>query len=243
MRSILSAFLIVTGVLHADVVSILPVADTTLYNEGGGNIGGGADDNLFIGVTGNGRIVRGLLDFDVASFVPSGSVITSAVLTLNLNRTRTSAMNAGLHVITTAWGEGSSVPSSGGGQGGPSTAGGASWIHTFYNTNFWATAGGDFAASASATLTINPSFGFYSFSSAQMVADVQAWLNSPSTDHGWMVRGEEDGGAMRFDARESGTIGAQPTLTIGYTVVPEPATLGFLLAGLAAMATRRFHHA
>jgi hypothetical protein len=38
-----------------------------------------------------------------------------------------------------------------------------------------------------------------------MVADVQSWLNSPGSNFGWLVLGDESvaGSAKRFDTRES----------------------------------------
>ena len=55
-------------------------------------------------------------------------------------------------------------------------------------------------------------------SSAGLVADVQAWVNSPATNFGWFVIGNEaaQGNALRFDTHESG-VGTQPTLSIDFS--------------------------
>src|SRR5436190_1170134 len=81
-------------------------------------------------------------------------------------------------------------------------AGDATWLNTFYNTQTWATPGGDFAAAASATKTVN-TVGKYTW--IGLAGDVQGWLNSPSTNLGWLLTGPEGGAASakQFDTREN----------------------------------------
>ena len=52
-----------------------------------------------------------------------------------------------------------------------------------------------------------------------MVADVQEWLDSPASNFGWLVLGDETAiaTAKRFDTRESAS---PPMLTIQYTPGP-----------------------
>jgi len=52
-----------------------------------------------------------------------------------------------------------------------------------------------------------------------MVADVQGWLDSPATNHGWLVRGNEGTAstARRFASRQNGFDGFWPRLTVTYT--------------------------
>jgi hypothetical protein len=61
--------------------------------------------------------------------------------------------------------------------------------------------------------------GFYSWSSAGMVADLQAWLTSPATNYGWIMICNEEGApsAKRFDTRENPTAANRPSLTIRYS--------------------------
>jgi hypothetical protein len=67
-----------------------------------------------------------------------------------------------------------------------------------------------------------------------MVADVQSWLNNPAGDFGWflMAQSESTLGTARRFASDEDALGRGPVLTIDYTTVPEPSTLGLL--GLAA---------
>src|SRR3989304_777651 len=95
---------------------------------------------------------------------------------------------ASLRPLLANWGEGTSNADQQEGAGAASTPGDATWIHTFYNTAFWSTAGGDFSSAASAATTVGGT-GQYSWSSAGMVADVQAWLDNPATNFGWIVMG------------------------------------------------------
>ncbi len=74
--------------------------------------------------------------------------------------------------------------------------------------------GGDFSATVSASQSVGP-LGYYTWNSVQMVADVQSWVNNPSSNFGWLVLGDESdlGSAKRFDTRESAS---PPVLTIEY---------------------------
>ena len=56
-----------------------------------------------------------------------------------------------------------------------------------------------------------------------MVADVQARLETPATDFGWMIRGDESARktAKRFDSRQHSTVANRPLLTIEFDL---PAT-------------------
>ena len=53
-----------------------------------------------------------------------------------------------------------------------------------------------------------------------MVADVQAWLDNPASNFGWLVLGDETAiaTAKRFDTRESAS---PPMLTIEFIPGPE----------------------
>ena len=86
------------------------------------------------------------------------------------------------------------------GDGAPATSNDATWRHRFFDTIFWSTQGGDFSATVSASQSVG-AVGQYTWSSAQMVADVQAWLDNPASNFGWLVLGDETAiaTAKRFD--------------------------------------------
>ena len=199
-----------------------PSKDNTLYEHVSGSLSNGAGQHFFAGKTASGLVRRGVIAFDTAGSIPAGSTIDSVSLTLNMSRTKfVTGQTIALHRTLADWGEGTSVAVGGGGgegAGGPSTAGDATWIHKFYSTTPWASAGGDF----SATVSANTSVGIvnqYTWTSAQMAADVQAWLDSPSSNFGWILIGNEGTNttAKRFDSRENATVGNRPVLEVQYS--------------------------
>jgi len=98
--------------------------------------------------------------------------------------------------------------------GAPATPNDATLRHRFFDTIFWTTEGGDFSATVSASQSVGP-VGVYTWSSSQMRADVQSWLDDPASNFGWLVLGDESDilTAKRFDTRESAS---PPVLTIQY---------------------------
>jgi hypothetical protein len=208
------------GNLRADEVTIVSSRDNTLFEDPTGSLSDGAGEDFFSGRTNqdSNSIRRGLLYFHIGSAVPSGSVITQVTLTLYLNKTITpDPKETSLHRAFLEWGEGTSN-SYGEGSGAPATPGDATWLHTFYDTLFWSSAGGDFEASPSATTTLGY-YGYYTWSSTQMIADVQSWLDSPASNAGWVVIGDESKKltATRFNSREfSGSGNRHPRLRIEF---------------------------
>ena len=208
---------------RADIVVLTAVKDNTVYQtySGSPTNSNGKGEHIFAGRTGDGYVRRALLAFDLTS-IPSGSTITSATLTLNMSRSKASGVNVSLHRASASWGEGTSNATQEEGQGAPATPGDATWAHRFYPTSFWATVGGDFRSTTSAVVNVSRE-GPYSWSGTGMVADVQAWLNNPGTNFGWLIRGNEvqDRTATRFDSHENLTVSARPVLRVGY-VPPQP---------------------
>src|SRR5436190_2956343 len=212
----------------ADTVNINPSKDNTLYQyvAADGDKSNALGDHFFTGETAMSELRRGVLAFDVAGNVPAGSTITGVTLTLNMSRTPSgTARTTELHKLLADWGEGTSQASGEEGIGAPATPNDATWRHRFFDTIFWTTEGGDFFGTVSASQSVG-AIGSYTWSSAQMVADVQSWLDNPTINFGWLVRGDESGNATakRFDTRESAS---PPVLTIQYTAstpTPTPTT-------------------
>jgi hypothetical protein len=244
---VLLSMLLGAGPVTADTVVLTPTKDNTLYEDGLGTLSNGAGDHLFAGETGQLRAVRGLLEFDIASNVAAGATILSATLTLNMSRSNNPAgETVSLHRVDQEWGEGTSHAGSGEGGGAPATPGDATWVHTFFPGSFWTNAGGDFVTAPSASATVT-GLGFYAWSSAGLVADVQGFLDDDARNHGWILIGNESALAKRFDSRDNSTPGNRPHLTIDFTPPPAvpvlgPAgilSLGALLLGAGFGATRR----
>ena len=75
-----------------------------------------------------------------------------------------------------------------------------------------------------------------------MVADVQAWLDAPGANHGWLLKGNETSrSSHRFDSRTSATAAHRPTLTIDYSAAAAVPTISIsdvtLAEGNAGTAT------
>ena len=202
----------------ADIINISPTKDNTLYQfvPADGDLSNALGNHFFAGETGMGELRRGVLAFDIAGNIPAGSTILGVTLSLNMSRTGLDdAQNVELHKMLADWGEGTSVAPGEEGTGAPATTNDATWRHRFFDTIFWATEGGDFSATVSATQSVG-AVGVYTWSSPPMVGDVQSWLNNPATNFGWLVLGDESEilTAKRFDTRESAS---PPVLTIQYT--------------------------
>ena len=202
------------------VVTIVPAKDNTLYENSAGTLSDGKGDYLFAGKTSTGGLIRrAVVQFDVASIIPKGSTIVSVVPTLHMSKTIAGATAVSLYRLIADWGEG--TPNSAGNEGGgeASTTGDATWIHSFYSTTLWKNPGGDYAVTVSSKFDVG-GIGSYSWpSTAQLVADVQQWLDTPAANFGWIVIGDETANATakRFESRENATAVNRPSLKITYT--------------------------
>lgn len=181
--------------LFAEQVVLEPAKDNTIYEDEQGSLSNGNGNYLFVGINGtNGgnRVMRTLLAFDLSS-IPAGSTIESVSLLMrqSLPRNDSTARDASLHRVLKDWGEGSSNAEDGEAGGAMAAEGDATWLRTFHNDTLWANSGGDFEASASASVSVGGN-GFYQWLSTEgLVADVQAWVDNPSSNFGWLIKGQE----------------------------------------------------
>jgi hypothetical protein len=242
----------------AVTISFVPAKDNTLVQSTNpaGQLSNGQGD-IFIGRTnqdGGGpaatSIRRGLVEFNLAGpgtngqSIPAGATITGVTLTMRDVMGGNGDHPADLHRVTREWGEGASFSGSGGGAA-AAAAGDATWLYAFYavvpaQATSWATPGGDFDPAVSGSVVISDDLGagqIFTWSSAAnpaMVADVQAWVNNPANNHGWLIRGNESTGmtAKRLNSRESTTA---PVLSVTFVPEPNPLALGSLAVVGAAM--------
>jgi hypothetical protein len=88
----------------------------------------------------------------------------------------------------------------------------------------WSSVGGSFAQTVSSSQQIAGN-GPYTFAStAQMVADVQGWLDGSGGNFGWalVVPSPSVGAAKRFNSRENSGQSSRPMLTVTYEAGEEP---------------------
>lgn len=248
------AALALCGAVHAATeVRLIPNADTTIFADQGGGTSydatsDGSGPNLWTSVIAAGVTRRALLRFDLTA-VPPGSRVLSARLQLFEIRARDEHV-VSLHRVLAPWGE---AGSNGGdaGVGAPAQSGDATWSHRFWPTQTWAVRGGDFVASPSSSTSVSLGPGAFVWpSTAQTVSDVQRWIDQPSTNHGWMLIGDDLGlqNAKRFGSRNNTTVEARPVLIVSYdratavsdVDIPLPGwALALLGTGLAAALLRR----
>jgi hypothetical protein len=211
--------------IFADTVSLPAQKDNTIYLDLNGQLSNGQGIYLFAGRTTNDLLRRGLIAFDLTS-IPTSATITQATLSMFSNRPRPNdaAVDVSLNRALLAWGEGASDAGEPGGIGAQAETNDATWLHTFFNTSFWTTPGGDFAVTPSATTPVLKN-GTYSWSSSGLVADVQSWVSNPATNFGWfiLVNEVDSGTAQRFNTRQN--TNDTPHLTVTYqvpTATPTP---------------------
>ena len=213
--------------------NVAAVADTTLQSAyPSENFGDGT--SFQAGGRRKGGSARGLLRFDLSGSVPAGATINSVTLTLSVTATPVGGPNSlfDLRRVQASWGEGNKTDHG----GSTATAGEATWTSRFTGSSLWGSPGGDFSGVVSASRSVGGN-GSYTFAStANLVSDVQNWVNDPGNNFGWIVMSESENiGASirRFGNRNSGAFA--PLLTVNYTAVPEPGTWAVILLGGAAL--------
>ena len=206
------------------LIKDIPAAkDNSLYQESG-ELSNGQGAYLFtgktLGLSGSPSIRRALLAFAVADSLPAGAVIDSVRLTMRVSKVPSNtARTVSLHRLTADWGEGASDAGEPGGGGAAAQTNDATWLYRFHNTVSWTTPGGDFSGTASAQRAL-AGLGPYTWQSVQMKTDVQSWLDTPATNFGWVLVGNEavDQTAKRLDSSENPTAANRPRLRVYFTV-------------------------
>ena len=202
-----------------------PSKDVTLVQSVAGDLGN-SRGAIFVGRTGQPEanqakpqvsIRRGLLAFDVAGEIPRGSKIISVKLSLNMTLTPNETLSARLrlHRVLQDWGE---ADTKSGGVGATSVQGEATWLHRFDEKRKWSRPGGDYLAVASAVQPVTGVRSYTFGSNPRMVADVQAWLDSPKRNFGWILLGNEtEGRSVKvFASREDSDPQKRPQLSVTF---------------------------
>lgn len=199
--------------------------DTTLYESAQGVLGNGAGEYFFAGQTKDGEVRRGLVVFGLAGAIPEDATIVSVALTLTMTKSMSGDRPVSIHRVLRDWGEGASNAVGEEGQGAPTAPGDATWIHSFYDSDFWDAPGGDFAEDPSAVRLVGDKGTYTWESTAQMVADAQSWLAGADQNFGWIIVGKESETftTKRFNSRENADEATRPLLTVEFQPAPCPA--------------------
>jgi hypothetical protein len=202
----------------AETVQIEADRDATLVEHPDGALANGSGNFFFVGRTSQGvnSVRRTLLHFDVATALPDRAIVESVTLTLFMTQSNAMTREIRLHRVLAEWGEGASASNGGGGR--PAQVGDATWIHTFYDADFWVHSGGQFGGRTSARLDVAGS-AFYSWESGHHLAqDVRHWKSNPDRNFGWILIGDESTRqtAKSFASRENPDLSLRPTLEVTY---------------------------
>jgi len=188
---------------RADSITNLPIADTAI-RDAAPDLNQGTAAALPVGDSQTGTVHnRGLFKFDLSN-LPANAVITDATLRLTVIQSGTPDASYDLNRLLVDWSETN-----------------ATWNNRLASTP-WTNPGGapnsDYVLNASATATLQSTGDSTDFSSAGLVSDVQAWLDNPGTNFGWMLiaTGDAQGTGKQVASREEGD--AAPLLIIQYTV-------------------------
>ena len=243
----------------ADMVTIPASQDATLFGASADNNNSSSGPGMFVGSDGMSRPKRGLIEFDIAASVPASATITSASLSLVLGQVAGSdatPRTIGLFDVTTNWAGGTNGttgfpgPGFGGtGQGFTPNIGDATWNFSKFDTIPWNTpgGGGDFVSTESAATVVSQDLNtpYVWGSTAQMVADVQGWLDGALPNFGWLLKNDSEGSPTTFrafytseGAIEQGVPQFAPVLTVNFVEsapVPEPSTWAMMLLGFAGL--------
>jgi hypothetical protein len=227
--------LVPSGIALAETATLTAVADTALFSFNPNNNYGKLTTLPLGAISRPGQEGRVLLRFDVAAALPSNAVISSVSLRLRVTKEPGggAAETVDLHRMLVPWVEGSKSTDP---QGATATAGETSWSSRVVGGGNWAAPGGqagtDFATAVSGSVTLdNPAT--YTATGAGLVADVQAWLQEPANNFGWMIRDRpplESRTAKRIGSRE-GSASQAPQLTVEYTVPVPPLSPAFSSVG------------
>lgn len=220
-------FALVSSSALADSITIVSSKDNTLFGDVFDDLSSGAGSGMYAGRTASiakpNVLRRALVQFDLSA-IPADATITSARLDVVCTKAPpdTTARVFTLHRLTTDWGEGTS--SSAGGAGTFAEEDDATWVYNFYDTSDWNTPGGDFVSQESSSTEMEGT-GDYSFpSTGEMIDDVQVWLDNPSSNFGWLIKGEEDieQTARRIGTREQAEEDERPYLVVEYEIGTTP---------------------
>jgi hypothetical protein len=194
----------------ATTVTLTPVADSEIRQFSPDNNYGGLT-SMVSGAVGNNPGAnhekrRGVLRFDLSQ-VPAGAVVNSASLKVTVVRVPLTPVNSNfdLRRLLQPWNEGEVTWNS--------HLAGAPWQTP------GATGAADSVGTPSSVVFVTGLGGYTFASSGGLVGDVQAWVNDPTSNNGWLLISEDEISlrtARHFGTREDPA--NAPVLTVDFTV-------------------------
>ena len=204
-------------------VVLTPSKDTTIYtyNDIYAN---GAGEFLLAGNDWLADYTRTLIEFNIASYIPKYSTITSVSLQLYCcDWDDSPSYDMWLHPVTSEWGEAGSDAPDDENPGVPAEMGDATFTYRFYNSDSWGSYGGDFGPMSTSTPVGME--GWYTWNGGTMKEEVQSWVDQPGNNHGWIIFSQISMGSTKwFYSKDSANSMYWPKLTVTYS---EPAIIGY----------------
>jgi hypothetical protein len=145
------------------------------------------------------NIQRPLLSFDVTNIPASTSILSAKVMlySVNLGQIKGTTGAYALHPVTKNW-----------------TEAAACWSN-YAAGQAWTTPGGDFNATADTT-TPRHSLVECSWYEFDVTSRVQAWINNPAGNYGWVVKATDEMASIQdeFASSDHGTADLRPKLVV-----------------------------
>lgn len=221
----------------AEAVVLAPVADTAIWaqkpDQNYGQfalvpVGPAYRTNFFGDVLD--APARGLLKFDVAGALPAGAKVTEVTLTVQVSDSSVDPAldSVVLHRTLLDWGEGAQSAAE---TDVTAEVGEANWGWCKFGQATWshpgAALGLDYAPTESGWVNVKQPGSYTFVSLPAMVEDVQAWLDRPQFNRGWLLKSRSEtvkqvDGPKRLVTRE-GPAEQRPRLVIGFTPPPAAA--------------------
>lgn len=180
-------------------VTLPATADSSLWEDNADRRNGTAT-TMNVQSRSGGRDRRSVVRFDLSA-IPAGSQVTAATLELYLSTAPAATRTYHVHRVTRAWVEAE-----------------VTWNEAA-NGVPWTTAGGDYQATPSASVTTGTVSGVWLV--WDVTADVQAWYSGAAPNHGLLVKDSVENSTTAytgtFATREHGTATLRPRLVVTYT--------------------------
>jgi hypothetical protein len=194
--------------IDPDVLTLQGAAQDTYIESGSPDGYFAGDPQLLVGDDGT-QAIRGLLNFDIDMYVPSGATIDSAQLALNLESATTGAStNVTVAGTTDRWSD-------------------VTWLNYDYDWQTglwlpWTNPGGDVDPVGAATASIDPTPGLKTWDLTSLVQREVSGL-APSNGFLLQQQGETTSQVLAFTSSYTWTSNPMPTLTITWET---PSTSG-----------------
>ena len=213
----------------ADTLTVSASTDTWIFSESPTFSQFGDFHGLAAGVNAHDSPMRALFKFDLSQ-IPTNATVTSAAVSLVAQKQNFSAQTATfeLHRLIQPW-----------------VATEATWNNRTADASWSAPGAGaedDYSLTISASNVVSDAFGTtYVFgSTADTIADVQAWVNDSTANNGWIFKVSDETVIPTSRRWGSTTIGNAASLTVIYTASAPPPQQPTLSAASAANGQLQF---